>query len=55
MRSYRRQSSVLNRLAVDLRRLPAGIFESIHFGMEDGAPFLYPTVMAAAENSAVVH
>src|SRR5438552_11795530 len=50
-----RQGRVDRALAVDLRRSPAGVLQSVHLAVEHRAPALHPPIVAASEDATVVH
>src|SRR5439155_19799447 len=50
-----RQGRVDRALAVDLRRSPAGVPQSVHLAVEHRAPALQPPIVAASEDATAVH
>jgi hypothetical protein len=50
--SLSRLRGVQDRLAVDRSRMPARIFQGVHFATQDHAAALYTAIMTAAEDRA---
>src|SRR5262249_29881714 len=50
----RRERRVDNRLAIDRRRLPAGVLESVHLAMQHGAAALHASIVSASDDAAAV-